>query len=108
MNDLFQKFETVPAREIIPGFDAHLIHTDKQTLSLVKTKAGSHLPQHHHFHEQISMVMEGEFEMTVEGQTKVCGKGDVVVIPSNAVHSGRSLTDCIILDTFTPVREDYQ
>lgn len=108
MMTVFQKFEHTPSKEIIPGFHARLIHTDKQTLSLVTTSQGSILPEHHHMHEQISLVMEGEFEMTVDGQTQVCKPGDVVIIPSNAVHSGKAITDCVILDTFNPVREDYR
>jgi quercetin dioxygenase-like cupin family protein len=101
------RFDDLPTKEIIPGFQARLIHTEQQTISLVETQAGSILPAHSHVHEQVSQVLQGEFEMTVEGETRVCKKGDVVVIPSNAVHSGRALTDCLILDTFTPVREDY-
>ena len=102
------RFDDLPTKEIIPGFLARLIHTEQQTISLVETQEGSLLPAHSHVHEQVSQVLHGEFEMTVEGETRVCIKGDVVVIPSNAVHSGRALTDCVILDTFTPVREDYR
>jgi hypothetical protein len=41
--------------------------------------------------------------------TQVCTlmPGSVGIIPPNAVHSGRALTDCKILDVFSPVREDY-
>jgi len=31
----------------------------------------------------------------------------VVLIPSDAKHSGKALTDCTIIDIFNPVREDY-
>ena len=34
--------------------------------------------------------------------------GEVAVIPSGAVHSGRALTQCRFLDVFHPVREDYK
>jgi quercetin dioxygenase-like cupin family protein len=33
--------------------------------------------------------------------------GSVFIIPSNTVHSGKSITDCEIVDVFNPVREDY-
>jgi quercetin dioxygenase-like cupin family protein len=33
--------------------------------------------------------------------------GQVLIIPSNVVHSGQALTPCKVLDVFNPVREDY-
>jgi hypothetical protein len=29
-------------------------------------------------------------------------------IPSNTMHSGLAITNCFILDVFTPLREDYR
>jgi len=49
----------------------------------------------------------GDYEFVVDGVTQVLRPGSVSVIPPNAVHSGRALTDCRILDVFCPVREDY-
>jgi quercetin dioxygenase-like cupin family protein len=69
--------------------------------------AGAVLPPHSHVHEQVAHTFEGYFEMTVEGKTQILEPGSVCVIPSNAVHSGKALTDCRILDVFSPVREDY-
>ena len=53
-------------------------------------------------------VLEGEFELTVAGETKVLKPGQVAVIPSNVPHSGKALTKCYIIDAFYPVREDYR
>ena len=54
------------------------------------------------------MVVAGKFEMTLDGETLQLEKGKVAVIPANAKHSGRALTDCEIMDVFYPVREDYR
>jgi quercetin dioxygenase-like cupin family protein len=53
-------------------------------------------------------VLEGEFELTVAGETKILKPGQVAVIPSNVPHSGKALTKCYIIDAFYPVREDYR
>jgi quercetin dioxygenase-like cupin family protein len=53
-------------------------------------------------------MLEGEFEMVIEGETRTLKANTVTVIPSNAKHSGRALTDCKIIDVFYPVREDYR
>jgi quercetin dioxygenase-like cupin family protein len=58
-------------------------------------------------HEQVVHVLEGDLEVTVDGKTSVLHAGSMGVIPSNAVHSGRALTDCRVLDAFYPLREDY-
>ncbi|MCK4639500.1 MAG: cupin domain-containing protein, partial [Bacteroidales bacterium] len=53
-------------------------------------------------------VTEGEFELTLNGKTQVLNSGKIAVIPSNAKHSGKAITDCKIIDIFNPVREDYK
>ena len=53
-------------------------------------------------------VVEGKFEFTLNNKTKVYGNGDVVVIPSNIEHSGYALTDCKLMDVFSPAREEYR
>ena len=58
--------------------------------------------------EQISQVLEGKFELTINGESKVYEPGGVVIIPSNIPHGGAAITDCKLLDIFSPVREDYR
>ena len=70
-------------------------------------EAGAKLPEHAHPHEQVSNLLEGEFEMTVNGTETRLTEGSVAVIPSNAVHSGRAITAWRFIDIFQPVREDY-
>ena len=52
-------------------------------------------------------VLEGEFRLSIEGNSKVYKKNDYVVISSNVSHEGEALTDCKLMDVFSPVREDY-
>lgn len=104
----FINLEDINSKEILPGFTSRMIHTEKMTLAYWDIVAGSILPEHQHSHEQVAaQVIKGEFELTLEGETRVMKPGDVAVIPSNAVHSGRAITDCQLLDVFSPVREDY-
>ena len=78
------------------------------TLAYWSVEAGSVLAEHAHPHEQVANVLHGEFELTVDGETKVLKPGMVVVIPPHAPHSGRAVTACELLDVFHPVREDYR
>jgi quercetin dioxygenase-like cupin family protein len=56
----------------------------------------------------VTNIIEGEFELTIEGKAEILAAGDYRVIPPDAVHSGRSVTACRIIDVFSPVREDYR
>lgn len=104
----FITLTNIAEREILPGFHAKMIHTDGLTIAYFRIVAGSILPEHHHMHEQVSNVLEGEFELTINGEAKICKAGDVATIPSDVPHAGRAITDCRILDIFRPAREEYK
>ena len=69
---------------------------------------GAVFPRHAHPHEQVVNLIEGEFELTIDDETRVLGPRSVAIIPSNTMHSGKALTPCRILDVFHPIREDYR
>jgi quercetin dioxygenase-like cupin family protein len=100
--------ETLPEKELMPGFKGRFIHTGSMTISYWRIASGSILPLHAHIHEQVTQVIEGTLELTVEGQTFILKPGDVLTIAPNEKHSGRALKDCYVQDTFLPEREDYK
>lgn len=103
-----RKLETLEEREIAPGFHAKMVHSTNMTLAYWRIEEGAALPHHHHFHEQVVNLLEGEFEMTVGEERRVLTPGTVLVIPGDVPHGGKALTPCRILDVFYPVREDYR
>lgn len=102
------ELDEVEEREIMPGFRGRLVHTDKMTLATWRITAGASLPEHHHPHEQVVYMLEGRFELVLDGDPQVLEPGSVLVIESDVPHAGRAITDCRILDVFHPVREDYR
>jgi quercetin dioxygenase-like cupin family protein len=97
----------IAAKSPFPGFQGKFIRSGQMTFVYWDIVAGVLLPEHSHPHEQVVHPLEGQFEMTVNGVTRILGPGSICIIPPNAVHSGRALTECRILDVFSPVREDY-
>jgi quercetin dioxygenase-like cupin family protein len=99
---------SIAPKEIVPGYSARFIHTEHMTFSYLDVKAGSALKEHSHPHEQVAHVLEGTFQLTLAGEPIQFGPGEVIVIPSNVPHSGLAISDCKLLDVFSPVREDYR
>ena len=62
---------------------------------------------HAHPHEQVSYIAKGSFAFTLNGETKVVSVGDSIYIPSMAPHGTVALEDSVIVDVFTPIREDF-
>ena len=78
------------------------------TFSFWNIEKGAQLPAHSHPHEQVTNIIEGRFELTVDGESKKLGPGSVVIIPPHAVHSGKAMAKSRVIDVFYPIREDYR
>lgn len=108
MYNKFEALENIEPFEVAPGIVGRIIHTDKMSMSFFEIAKGAVLPQHHHIHEQTSYIQEGDFEFTVNGETKVVSAGNYINIEANTPHSALALTDCKVIDVFVPCREDYK
>ena len=100
--------DEIEEKNLVSGFKVRFVHSEYMTLSYWNIEAGAQLPEHSHPHEQVTNVLEGEFELTVDNQSKILGPGSVVIIPPHAVHSGKCVTRSRVIDVFYPIREDYR
>ena len=82
--------------------------TDQCMLIEVTLDEGAVVPMHSHPNEQVGYVVRGQIEMTIDGAVRVCGPGDSYAIPGGVEHMGRAASDCVVIDCFTPPREDYR
>lgn len=80
-----------------------------ENLMLVENhfKKGAVGALHHHPHTQATYIIEGAFEFEVDGEKHVVRKGDVLLKQNDIVHGCVCLEDGILLDVFTPMREDF-
>ena len=62
---------------------------------------------HSHPHEQVGYVVSGKFAFTLAGTTTVLAPGDSYYVPSGVVHGAEALEEGVLLDVFTPQREDF-
>jgi quercetin dioxygenase-like cupin family protein len=105
---IFHRFNNIETKEIAPGFFSKLIHTQSNTINFIEVKAGNSVPRHQHINEQYAFVIEGKFELTVNDIPQVLDPGLFALIPANVWHSGIAITDCKLIDIFSPAREDYK
>jgi len=69
------------ARQLLEGITLKVVSGDKTMMTIFEFELNAVIPSHKHPHEQITYVLEGELEFTVEGETRLLRKGDGVVIP---------------------------
>ncbi|MHC4943287.1 MAG: cupin domain-containing protein [Planctomycetota bacterium] len=98
----------IEEKELVPGYHVRFVHTDNMTVAYWNIDAGAALPVHNHVHEQVVNIIEGTFQLTVDGEALMIEPGAVVTIAPDVPHSGKAITNCRIIDVFHPVREDYR
>ena len=62
---------------------------------------------HHHPHTQITYVVSGKFEFEIDGVKKIVCAGDSMLKKDSIEHGCVCLEEGILLDIFTPMREDF-
>lgn len=93
--------------EPLPGWQGRFWHSDAMTFGHYDVTADCSIHPHHHPHEEVWLVVEGCFEITIEDETRVAGPGFVAVVPPNAIHSVRVLEDGRALVANHPARHDF-
>ena len=62
---------------------------------------------HSHPHTQITYVLSGAFEFTIDGETRIVRTGDTLLKEDGVVHGCTCLEAGALLDIFNPMREDF-
>lgn len=94
--------------ELGGGVSRKFLGFDNQIMMVhVKFEKGALGSPHSHFHTQATYVVSGSFEFEIDGEKKVVNAGDGVYIQPNLLHSAVCLEAGILIDTFSPVREDF-
>jgi quercetin dioxygenase-like cupin family protein len=94
--------------ERLPGWSGRYFHSANMTFAHYEFKRGSTIHEHFHPQEEVYEVIEGELELTVDGETKIARPGLVAIVPGNSRHSVKALTDgrAIIVDS--PSRREFE
>ena len=95
-------------RELLPGitFKA-LVHGEKTLLGEFRLQKGAVIPDHHHPHEQTGYLVKGRVTFVTGEQRVTVQQGDSWCIPGDQEHQAEALEDTVVVEVFSPVREDY-
>jgi quercetin dioxygenase-like cupin family protein len=85
----------------IKGIKAYILQGEKHQLVFFEIGPSAQVPEHNHDYDQWGMMIEGKMELTIEGETRICKKGDEYVIPAHAKHHARFLSKSRVMDFFS-------
>ena len=102
---VFVDAEQIPPVEFVPGLRFRPTLGQNTLANVVTFEPHTEAPMHVHVEEQVVVVIDGEFEFTIDGNTRTMRRGDVAVIPPWVPH-GAITGDigCTEVDVFSPPR----
>ena len=105
---MFYKKGTGEYRLLLEGAQMKtMVHGDKTLMGKFKISKGAEIPTHSHPHEQTGLLLSGKLRFKVEGEIVAAEPGDSWCIRGGVEHSAEALEDSVIVEVFSPVREDY-
>lgn len=107
-SSLTQSEEEIPWEAAGDGVTRQIYGYDDQIM-MVKIRFSQNAAGalHHHPHTQVTYVESGVFELTISDRKKIIKKGDGFRVPPNALHGVLCLEAGMLIDVFSPLREDF-
>ncbi len=81
-------------------------HGEKTSMVEFHLSAGATLTEHAHPHEQTGYLISGKLILTVDGTPYPAEPGDSWTVAGDVPHSAEILEDSVVVEIFSPVRED--
>ena len=105
---LFIESKDVEWEVVAPGMKRKIMAYDESLMLVrVEFEKGAVGTLHSHRHVQISHVESGLFEVEISGEKKQLREGDVFYVPPHAIHGAVCLEPGVLIDVFSPMREDF-
>lgn len=98
----------VTATPCEPGVSRKVLsYSQRLMMCEISFQKGAKGSRHAHPHHQITYVQQGSLRFTLGNKTSVVSKGDSILIPPDLPHSVEALEDAVLVDVFSPMREDF-
>jgi quercetin dioxygenase-like cupin family protein len=105
---VFIENNDIPWEQMDKGVKRKIMSYD-DNLMLVKVdfEKGGVGTLHRHYHSQITHIESGSFEVEIDGIKKLLSAGDGFYIPPNTIHGAVCMEAGVLIDVFSPMREDF-
>ena len=102
------RWRAEPAEQLSPTIGRRVLNTESMTIAWITLAKGALVPRHEHPNEQIATILEGRLRFLI-GDTDelIASAGESVPLAANVPHEVEALEDSVVLDVFSPVREDW-
>jgi quercetin dioxygenase-like cupin family protein len=95
--------------EMLPGvYRRTMTDGERMMLCEVRMDAGAVVPMHTHPHEQTGYLAAGRIRMVVAGEERELRPGDSWMVPGGVEHLAEALEPSVLVDVFSPPREEYR
>lgn len=106
---MFYQYADAARVQMAPGLIRRtLIRGEKLMICRFDLDQGVEIPVHSHPHDQAGYVVSGLIRVTVDGEVLELGPGDSYCAPAGVPHSAQALEKTVVVDTFSPPRDDYR
>lgn len=100
--------QTLPWEPVAKGVTRKIMTYDANLMMVkVRFETGGIGAAHRHVHTQMSYVESGVFAITIAGQTRTVRTGDAFYVPPNVPHGAVCEETGVLVDVFTPLRDDF-
>lgn len=91
--------------EFVPGLEFRPLIGERMLVNFVRYRPHTTAPIHAHEEEQVTFVIEGEFDFDLDGDVRTMRPGMAVLIPPGVPHGARTRASaCFEVDVFSPPR----
>jgi quercetin dioxygenase-like cupin family protein len=107
-SEIFCHAEKFEWEDLGGGVSRKIMGWDNQIMMVkVKFEKGAEGRPHQHFHTQTTYCAKGKFDFAIGEEKQVIKYGDGVYVPPNVLHGAVCLEEGVLIDVFSPVREDF-
>jgi quercetin dioxygenase-like cupin family protein len=107
LSAIHHRWSDVSSEQVNNAVIRKYVTGDRVTIARFELKRGGVVPLHAHHNEQVTCVLSGTLKFRFNDGEVVAKAGEVVQIPGGLEHEVEVLDDAVVIDVFSPIRQDW-